>query len=633
MNMKVLTVCLILAAVVTASVTSIMPIPQLNIKTLNLTSNDQIKKFESKSELKAYLDKNVGRGSRYQTFFEDMAVTLTPQTAMKSVPMSEAGAQDFSTTNIQVEGVDEADIVKSDGKYLYVLSKNMVVIIKAYPAENAEILSKINMKGDIQELYIKNDRLSIIVNDQRQVEGPVVLGKMNRVKEKIAPDVGIYPEPFKQTSKIYVYDVSDRSDPELVKEVSVDGSYFSSRMIGDYVYIVASQYNLYYGEDVAVPAIESKVSKLRASGELDVYYFDTPGSYYSFMNIISVNTQNNKHGVEGKSYLLGSAENLYVSRGSVYIAQQETEDTVIHRLDLEDGLIEYVSTGEVPGRVLNQFSMDEHKGYFRIATTTGHLSRIGKETSANHIYILASDLKIVGSLEDLAPGERIYSARFMGERAYLVTFQKVDPLFVIDLSNPEEPTVLGKLKIPGYSDYLHPYDENHIIGLGKDTIEAENGNFAWYQGLKLALFDVSDVERPIEVSKVVIGDRGTDSYALQAHKAFLFSREKNLLVIPVLLAEIDDRKYTDGVSPSQHGEYVWQGAYVFRLDSEGFELTGRVSHVEDESTFLKSGRYYYGSEYSIKRSLYMDDVLYTISDGMVKMNHLADLKEINKIYL
>ncbi len=312
----------------------------------------------------------------------------------------------------------------------------------------------------------------------------------------------------------------------------------------------------------------------------------------------------------------------------------EKEWTIVHRIAIKNGLVRHEASGEFPGRLLNQFSMDEYKEFFRAATTTGHVSRRGSETSANHIYIMNRDLKIVGAVEDLAPGERIYSARFMGERAYLVTFQKVDPLFVIDLSNPEAPLVLGKLKIPGYSDYLHPYDENHVIGIGKDTIEAEEGNFAWYQGVKLALFDVSDVENPKERSKVIIGDRGTESEALHDHKALLFSREKNLLVIPILLAEIDGERYVGEPRANAYGEYVWQGAYVFRLDLEkGFRLKGRITHYEDSVSFLKSGRFYYGSDRSIRRSLYIDDVLYTISESLIKMNGLEELEEVNSLQI
>jgi hypothetical protein len=314
---------------------------------------------------------------------------------------------------------------------------------------------------------------------------------------------------------------------------------------------------------------------------------------------------------------------------------EELEKTVVQKISISGGQMEYVTSGEVPGRLLNQFSMDEYNGYLRLATTTADWGdfRGGQPESKNHVYVLDGSLSVSGKLEDLAPGESIYSARFIGDRCYLVTFKKIDPLFVISLADPANPRVLGQLKIPGYSDYLHPYDEDHIIGIGKESVEGdESGTFAWYQGVKLSLFDVSDVEHPAELSKYVIGHRGTDSEALRDHKAFLFSRQKNLLVIPVLLAGIDESKYQGGVPPFAYGEYTFQGAYVFELTPEsGFQLRGRVAHADNE-TLLRGGYYYY-SPYSVRRSLYIGDALYTISQGMVKANSLADLSEIKAVKL
>jgi inhibitor of cysteine peptidase len=276
--------------------------------------------------------------------------------------------------------------------------------------------------------------------------------------------------------------------------------------------------------------------------------------------------------------------------------------------------------------------MDEKDGYFRIAVTSGHVSRSGAATS-NDVYVLNASLGVVGSVTGLAPGEDIYSVRFMGDRCYMVTFKKVDPLFTIDLSDPENPKVLGKLKIPGYSDYLHPYDENTLIGIGKETVEAEEGDFAWYQGVKISLFDVSDVENPRELAKIEIGDRGSDSPALHDHKAVLFSRERNLLVIPITVAEVDEDDYASAPPDNAHGEYVDQGAYVFHVSREdGIELTGRVTHIDDPEVFLKSG-YYFDSDLFVERSLYIEDSLYTISRGMVKVNALADLAEIASVPL
>ena len=285
--------------------------------------------------------------------------------------------------------------------------------------------------------------------------------------------------------------------------------------------------------------------------------------------------------------------------------------------------------------------MDEHDGFFRIATTVGNVWGQDVKSSSN-VYILDGDLNRVSEIEEIAPGEQIYSARFMGGKAYLVTFKKIDPFFTLDLSDPYNPKILGKLKIPGYSDYLHPYDENHIIGIGKDTVEAldslkesRNLDFAWYQGLKIALFDVSDFENPKEVAKIIIGDRGTDSPALYDHKAFLFDREKELLVIPVNFFEISDeiKEQYDDYTGSMYGEFTFQGAFVYQLNLEnGFEYKGRITHLDDED-ILKSGYYGYWGSSSISRSLYIDDVLYTISNNMIKMNNLETLGEINSIKL
>ncbi len=281
--------------------------------------------------------------------------------------------------------------------------------------------------------------------------------------------------------------------------------------------------------------------------------------------------------------------------------------------------------------------MDEYNGNFRIATTISGYSN-NKDTSTSNIYILNKDLNITGSVEGIAPGESIYSVRFLGNRAYLVTFRHVDPLFVIDLTDEQNPKILGQLKIPGYSDYLHPYDENHIIGIGKDvdaSIDADKVHtegavyYTAIQGVKISLFDVSDVENPIEMSKVIIGDRGTESLATSDHKAFLFDKEKNLLVIPMVVAELQT-----GQTKSDQGQFTFSGAYVYKLTLEnGFELKGKITHNEDNESFKKSGYYYSGGSSDIRRSLYLDDVLYTISNKMIKANDLNTIDEINKIKL
>ena len=309
----------------------------------------------------------------------------------------------------------------------------------------------------------------------------------------------------------------------------------------------------------------------------------------------------------------------------------EAEKTAISRVEL-DGF-SLAAKGEVPGHVLNQFSMDESGGYFRIATTIpqawGYNGQAVSQ-SASNVYVLDMGLNRIGGVEGIAPGESIYSVRFMGSRAYMVTFKKIDPFFVIDLSDPAAPRILGKLKLPGYSSYLHPYDGNYVIGLGKGAEPSEQGDFAWYQGVKLSLFDVRDVENPREVANFEIGDRGSSSYALDDHKAFLFSKERNLLVIPVLEAKLDKSKYAGDVPSYAYGDYVFQGAYVFNVTPEGgFVLKGRITHATDEE-MMKAGEYYWSNS-NVKRALYMDDYLYTVSDQYVKANSLSSLAQISSV--
>jgi uncharacterized secreted protein with C-terminal beta-propeller domain len=294
----------------------------------------------------------------------------------------------------------------------------------------------------------------------------------------------------------------------------------------------------------------------------------------------------------------------------------------------------------VPGVIINQFSMDEHRGIFRIATTTGDMWRSDEYTSKNNIYNLDGSMNLLGQLEGIAPGERIYSVRFMGDRGYVVTFKQVDPFFVIDLRNPAAPRVLGALKIPGYSEYLHPYDDNHIIGFGKDTIEVgqkgSNGDsMAFYTGLKMAVFDVTDVSNPVEMFKERIGGRGTESPVLYNHKALLFSKEKNLLALPVTVMEVkglDLMTEIVGGFPA-YGEFTFQGAYVYDFDlTGGFQLKGRITHLSDQD-YQMAGSYWYDSEKNVDRIIYINDVLYTLSGKYIKANNMKDLTELDTLEL
>jgi uncharacterized secreted protein with C-terminal beta-propeller domain len=596
---------------------------------LHLGGN-QISKFASYEELQEFVKTNAGskqfswevsRGGI--NLFSVTAGGWAPAPSVGDHSATEGSITDYSDTNIQVAGVDEADIVKTDGDYIYLVSGNKTIIVSAYPPEQARVLSEIELEGTVIGIFINGDRLVVFEEETPYYAYPGV--RWDSVEKFYMPYVS--PKIF-----VKVYDVSDRENPQLQREVSTDGSYVSSRMIGDYAYVVVNEPVYEEDDEINLPRIYSdgneKGTEIPAT---DIYYSDVADNYYMYTTIIAINTQDDDQEPTYETILLGASSNLYVSMDNIYLTFPvwggdvgDSPKTAIHRIHIDGSVMNYTASGEVPGTVLNQFSMDEYEGYFRVATTTWD------GTSQNNVYILNMSLNITGLLEGLARGERIYSARFMGDRGYMVTFKQVDPLFVIDLSDPYYPRELGYLKVTGYSDYLHPYDETHIIGIGKETTDA--GDFAWYQGVKISLFDVSDVSHPLEIDKLEIGDRGTDSPVLWDHKAFLFDRSRNLLVMPIRVHEVDVSKYSEEALAWAYGEPVWQGAYVFRVSLDGgIEEKGKITHAEN-ITGPEQGYYYY-APFAVERSLHIGDVLYTISQTKIKMNSLGNLDYINEVQL
>ncbi len=681
-----------------------------DLKVSQFESTQDLKKFSSAKEIREFLKASAASsgysqwGGSFGGFMRSdvMEVTGTmvgaPPTAIPvataamKTGAAQTGAADYSTTNIQVEGVDEADFVKNDGRYIYMIAQNKLVIIDAFPAAAANTLSTITLDGRPADLFVNDDRLVVFTEDDAQT--------------MVIPEYDFRPMPvYTQKTNALIYDISDRKKPVQVSNFSINGNYFQSRMIGDYVYFIVKEGVNYYNDFVDLPAIKRGSSKIMSP---DVYYFDNPEQNYVFHTIASLNIRSEK--INAKSFMMGYSDNLYVSENNIYITYkknlpgryyeaqreerfykvvvpwlpnstqdkmfairdskltssekwdkissiledtynnmsenekqdyarnvqtaveeyetklaQEMDKTVIQKINVNRGDIEYRTKGEVPGSLLNQFSMDESGENFRVATTSQIWTGRGSK-QYNNVFVMDKDLRITGKLEDIAPDERIYSTRFIGNRLYMVTFKRIDPLFVIDLSDPKNPKILGQLKIPGFSDYLHPYDEKHIIGVGKETGDNQWGGTS-VKGVKLSLFDVSDVSNPKQLDKYEIGTSGTDSEALRDHKAFLFDRKKNLLVIPV--REVSETpKYND--RSGYYMQRVWQGAYVFNLTPEdGFRLRGRVSHLDD----YEEDMYYWGSPNAVRRSMYMDDVLYTVSARKIMMNGLDNLSEINSIDL
>jgi hypothetical protein len=325
------------------------------------------------------------------------------------------------------------------------------------------------------------------------------------------------------------------------------------------------------------------------------------------------------------TFLLERAHQVYASQGSLFVAEQhdwtswedskERQDhTYLHRLDFTTESARYVASGGVPGHVLNQFSMGEDQGYLRIATT-GEDWRSGKADQANNVFVLAaqgSRLARVGELRAIAPGERIYAARFLGGRGYVVTYKKVDPLFTLDLRSPSAPRIAGELKIPGFSTYIHPLADDHLLTIGRETIPGGR-DFDWFQELSLQVFDVSDLSNPRLRHKEVFGNRSSSSDALYDHKAFNFFASRGLLAIP----------FSD-YQASRGGR--WRSSLeVFQVSVGGGVVpVGSVDHTDLQRPERYAG-YPWGYSPHVRRSVMMEDYVYSISLGGLKVNSVRDL--------
>src|SRR6266849_9245437 len=537
-----------------------------------------------------------------------------------------SSAPSHSETNNQVAGVDELDTVKNDGQYIYTVSNNTVVIVSAYPVTNAQLVSRISILNQtIDGIFLSGNRLAIVSEAPRTVYNTygacgisTFVGGSTRPAYRTSYYVPIRPQV--QNTSISVYDLTTRSSPSLQTMVTINGTSIGVRQIGTFAYLVTST-PAWANQTLPLTVVNGRQMQTVAT---QIFHSDISDRAFSYTTTLALDTNHDNSAPTVETYLLGTSSTIYVSLTNIFLTQptwDATEQTAIHPISVSQSNVKYEATGTVPGHVLNQFSMDEFQGYFRVATTsyTGWTGRGSGQ--ATNVYVLNSNLKIVGRLEGLGQGENFHSARFMGDMGYLVTFKKTDPLFVIELRDPTRPKVLGQLNTTGYSDYLQALDESHLIGIGKDTVD--EGSFAWYQGVKVSLFDVSDPTKPSEVARYVIGDRGSDSLGLRDSKSILLDAEKNLLVLPVTVSLSPNPSV-----PNAYGSPVWQGAYVFQITTNTLTFRGGVTHIPDALPPSPTT-----SPLTITRELYIGGILYTISSAMIGMNSLSDLQVVGSVSL
>lgn len=623
--------------------------------------------LDLEAQLRKYETRNASSGAANQRALDFSGVGMLEAGVAESAgavpPMAtadkSAGAGDFSETNVQEQGVDEADIVKNDGSDIFLVKNDKIRIVRAVPADQLQEIASISLAAEgvtPSEIFLDGDRLTVIGISY----GGFYKGDMP-IEPMMDERIGIMPPYWGggQKTGIIVYDISNRADPKKTRSVTLDGRYLSSRRIDGNVFVAVSRDNPIWGIPrpfdpipflpvISDSAFPDTTNPVKCADFRYVPNFTSPNS----LIVVGVPTRDDSKKVS-REVVLGGGENVYASLQNLFVTRtnwgeryfekdgniswRNEEGTEIYRFALNSDAVKFTGKTEADGHVLNQFSMSEQDGYFRIATQSGQ--GWDQNLSETLVTIFDADLKETGRIDGIAPGENMKSARFLGNKAYLVTFKTVDPLFVIDL-DPKNPKVLGKLKIPGWSDYLHPWDENHLIGFGQEvdaSIDADkvhSDNAVYYTavlGMKLSIFDVSDVNNPKEVQKEVIGYRGTTSEVLMNHKALLADPEKGIIAFPVTITENKNGKTGDEADI----QTVFSGARIYDVSLEnGFKLRGSVSNYDSDEFFKKAGEYFYGDpDLNIARMIYIGDAFYSIAPNVIKALKWDDVAEIKAISL
>lgn len=714
------------------------PYPTLTTTTPTTPIEDVIavKEFKSYDELKNFLEDLMNKSrlitgwdtgyymmwgrvlDTFEIFMAESATGAFPPAVTQAITYgvpAEIPEEEpwYSTTNIQVEGVDEIDFFKSDGEYFYVVGSeswsngtflSYVYIVKVYPPTNMSIVAKLTfVNTSVVGLYIIPDANKLVIINQSM---PMYWIRPLIASPEASEDIiALPPRYFIPNISVLVYDVNNKASPELVSKSTFSGSFRASRLIGTNVYVITIEPIIAFGPSSSnrttlVPLLNGKPLPPEA-----IKYLETADITF-LSNYVSIYVRDVTSGEENmESYMMPYPEWVYVSINNIYVVSSDWRFMEMYTLDILNNTIlpllppnvkqnitaimsdtnlsiwekevaimdtlgdyfwsltpeerrslidkiqvalsaEFVgtsitwskiykismsgldtaltATGTVPGRVTDQFSMDEYKGYFRVATTSDIIRSFKVEKvvwsegevvidegtavrpppiviwpeieQTNNVYVLDEDLKIIGRLENIEPGERIYATRYMGTYMFLVTFRRVDPLFAIDLSDPENPTIIGYVKIPGYSEYLHPYGDHYLIGVGFEADEAGR-----IKGLKVSLFDVSDLKNVEEVSKVTITDRWAYTPVLGDHKAFLLNPIKGYLTVPVTV-------YGEGGSKNR--------LYVIDIGKNGnLTLRGEIA---------------VGSAY---RAAYIYDVIYAVGPETVTAIDYGNMSVINSLEL
>lgn len=521
--------------------------------------------------------------SAYARSTESASDTTSNET---SASAGRAVNTDFSDTNIRTEGVDEADIVKTDGNYLYTLKANSHEIsIIDISTDQMKIVSTISLsvKFQVSEFYLDNQKLFILGNVQNtQIDSDTTelyTGSCTRAQ---------------------TYDLTDITKPKSIGTVDQSGYYRTSRYSNGFLYLFSDYYisDSFSKKDYPsyVPLVGDNLLK-----ESDIY-LPTNHAADQYLVISSISADAPDKAADQKAIMSENGE-VYVSTNNIYIYEYTNNSiladnlsaknqTIIRKLSYKDGKLSGSSQGKVKGYLNDSFSIDEYKDTLRLVTTVR--STVSSSSDTNSVYVLDKDLKTIGKIEDLAKGEQVYSARFFDDTGYFVTYKQTDPLFSVDFSDPENPKIIGELKIPGFSEYLHFYDDNLLLGIGMDTDENGVSN-----GVKISMFDISDPSDVKEINKYTLSEYYYSDVFYDYHAA-LIDASKNMIGFPISGAV---------------NQYV-----IFSYnDKNGFEL-----QMQEEIN---------GNSYLGTRGVYANDRFYVINGNAIEAYRIGDYEKIDDLLL
>ena len=582
-----------------------------------------------------------------------------------------SGAQQTSSTNNQVTGVDEADFLKNDDRYLYVTTGQTFRILQAWPAESTHEIGRHAIEGEARKVFVSGERAVVYssLSGSQAVDGRYRSGECTYGYDCQFTGDG-------RPTKLTVFDITDRTAPRLLREIRLSGSYVGARRIGNAIHTVVTSpgvsfnglrywpQSLNYCQQNDFFTIVGAFQALRESNERLIR--ETPladwlpaaidtrhtlgesasanlladcGSFFgsmlgdgsSFITVVSFDL--GRDDALGLSTIVSRPGAIYSSAEALYLAvphEQASSNewfaglegvssaTDLHKFRFAQAPLraDYVASGAVKGRVLNQFAMDEYQGHLRVATSVGRVPSPDVYSTLSVLRHSGPNLFAVGMVDHLAPHEDIRSVRFAGPQAFMVTFKKTDPLYTFDLSSSESPRVLGELHIPGFSTYMHMMDDRHLLTIGYDA--EDHDTFAYFQGVLLQIFDVSNPSDPRQLHREVIGTRGSSSEALTDHLAFTYFAPRNLLALPMTICEGSAGGGTYGNAMTFSGLMVYDATVA-----GGFNLRGRVAHPRGPDASCSN--WWTNASSEVKRSVFMDDYVFSVSESRVKVNRIDDL--------